>query len=195
MRGPKPKTDNRTLVFAELPDEELVTRSRAGESTATEYLLEKYKYMARGKAKLLHILGGDSDDLMQEAMIGLFGAIRDYDADKGASFQTFANLCITRQLYKAVQASNRKKHRPLNQAISLDEPAAEKKEDGAEGKLLDTLMRGLSPEEELIAQENTVLELYLDGMDYTEIAKKLGRKDKSIDNALQRIRMKIRKLY
>ena len=192
-------------------DEELITRLRDGESDITDYIMNKYKNMVRTKAASMYILGADKDDLIQEGMIGLFKAIRDYDPGRDASFKTFADLCISRQIYTAIQASNRKKHAPLNGYISLyakmDNP-----EDDMEFSLDQVLedMNDMDPETMMIDRENTrdieefienglsdfeqaVLELHLTGMSYTEIARVLGKDEKSTDNALQRLKTKIRK--
>lgn len=193
-----------------LTDEELIVLFRDGDQEAMEKLLNKYKEMVLRKAKSMYILGGDSDDLIQEGMLGLFKAVRDYDCGRDASFRTFAQLCVTRQLYTAVKASSRKKHIPLNTAISLSRPV---REDGEEDEeFLDCLEADASsnPEVYLIGQEEIerleekiekelsplekqVLELHLTGMGYVEIAHVLNRDEKSTDNALQRIRTKLKK--
>ena len=193
-----------------LTDEELIALFRDGDQEAMEMLLNKYKEMVLRKAKSMYILGGDSDDLIQEGMLGLFKAVRDYDCGRDASFRTFAQLCVTRQLYTAVKASSRKKHLPLNTAISLSRPV---REDGEEDEeFLDCLEADASsnPEVYLIGQEEIerleekiekelsplekqVLELHLTGMGYVEIAHVLNRDEKSTDNALQRIRTKLKK--
>lgn len=194
-----------------LTDEEMISLFRDGDREAMERLLEKYKGMVLGKAKSMYILGGDSEDLIQEGMLGLFKAVRDFDSGRDASFRTFAQLCVTRQLYTAVKASSRKKHLPLNSAVSLSRPLREEDGDDREEELLDCLEADPSsnPEEYLIGQEETerieemiekelsplekqVLELYLTGMGYVEIAHVLNRDEKSTDNALQRTRSKIR---
>ena len=196
--------------YESLTDEELITLFRDGDQEAMEMLLNKYKEMVLRKAKSMYILGGDSDDLIQEGMLGLFKAVRDYDSGRDASFRTFAQLCVTRQLYTAVKASSRKKHLPLNTAISLSRPV---REDGEEDEeFLDCLEADASsnPEVYLIGQEEIerleekiekelsplekqVLELHLTGMGYVEIAHVLNRDEKSTDNALQRIRTKLKK--
>jgi RNA polymerase sporulation-specific sigma factor len=196
--------------YEELTDEELIALFRDGDQEAMEKLLIKYKEMVLGKARSMYILGGDSDDLIQEGMLGLFKAVRDYDSGRDASFRTFAQLCVTRQLYTAVKASSRKKHLPLNTAISLSRPVREDGEE--EEEFLDCLEADASsnPEVYLIGQEEMerleekierelspfekqVLELHLTGMGYVEIAHVLNRDEKSTDNALQRIRTKLKK--
>ncbi|MCR5357659.1 MAG: RNA polymerase sporulation sigma factor SigH [Lachnospiraceae bacterium] len=195
-----------------LSDIELIMRSRDGHSDVTDYLMEKYKDLVRSKARSMFILGADNDDLIQEGMIGLFKAVRDYDSGRDASFFTFAELCISRQIYTAVQASRRQKHIPLNNYISLygnvsDDPA------DADKYLIDALQPDgdLSPEELVIDRENVhrleqrieeslspfekqVLDLYITGMSYVKIAAVLGKDEKSTDNALQRLKSKIKKI-
>lgn len=192
-------------------DEELILRIRDGEEKITDYIMEKYKNLVRSKAGSMYILGADREDLIQEGMIGLFKAIRDYDIGRDASFATFADLCVARQMYTAVQAAGRKKHAPLNSYVSLYAGNGSDKTE-EEKKLLDSLVSRdeQNPEELLIDRENVeriekaieselssferqVLDLYLTGMKYTEIARVLGKDDKSTDNALQRCRSKIRK--
>lgn len=177
-----------------------------------DYICDKYKNFVRNKAKAMYILGGDTEDLIQEGMIGLFKAVRDYDAGRDASFFTFAELCVSRQLYTAVQASRRKKHSPLNSYVPLNGELDGGK-NGADRELLEYLAggNGQNPEElfldkervedleeriakELSQFEKQVLDLYLTGMSYTQIARVLGRDEKSTDNALQRLRSKIKKL-
>lgn len=197
--------------YARYSDEELIVRLRDGEDSITEYLMNKYKNLVRSKAKSMYILGADSEDLIQEGMIGLFKALRDYDSGRDASFLTFADLCVSRQMYTAVQASRRQKHIPLNTYISLY-GAASMDRDGEQKNLENVLTThaGQSPEEVLIDRENMVqlekaieqelsgfekqvLDLYLTGMGYQQIAKVLGKDDKSTDNALQRIKTKLKK--
>lgn len=200
--------------YTGLSDEELIVRLRDGEVGVTDFLMDKYKNLVRSKAKAMYILGADSEDLIQEGMIGLFKALRDYDIGRDASFLTFADLCISRQLYTAVQASRRKKHTPLNSYVSLYSDVTEKGENGGEGTELVNVLSSLSdksPEEEWIDKENVellektiakelsgfekqVLDLYLTGMGYVQIAKVLGRDEKSTDNALWRIKSKLRRI-
>ena len=193
-------------------DEELMMRLRDGETSITDYIMNKYKNLVKSKAKSMYILGADSDDLIQEGMIGLFKAVRDYDSGRDASFFTFADLCISRQMYTAVQASRRQKHIPLNTYISLYATVQEDKSD-EEASLVNILAKKteLSPEEMVIDKENAlqlekliekelssfekqVLDLYMTGMRYAQIAKVLGRDEKSTDNALQRIKTKLRRV-
>ncbi len=195
-----------------LSDVELIMKSRDGNSEVTDYLMEKYKDLVRNKARSMYILGADNDDLIQEGMIGLFKAVRDYDAGRDASFYTFAELCISRQMYTAVQASRRKKHIPLNNYISLYGNISDNTQDD-EKYLIDALPQSgsLSPEEMIIDRENVegleqkieeslspfekqVLDLYITGMSYVQIAKVLGKDEKSTDNALSRLKSKIKKI-
>lgn len=198
--------------FETFSDEELIDRIRQGESGITDYIMDKYKNLVRKKAKSMHILGADSDDLIQEGMIGLFKAVRDYDAGRDASFYTFADLCVSRQMYNAVQSSRRKKHTPLNSYVSLYADAMENESDGDTTELVNLLISGIqtNPEELFIDKENVeqieaiiskelsgfekqVLDLYLTGMSYSQIAKVLGRDAKSTDNALQRLKAKLKR--
>ena len=197
--------------FETLTDEEIIRRVRGGEKEGTDYLLEKYKNLVRKKARALYLIGGDNDDLIQEGMIGLYKAIRDYDVEKETVFRSFASVCIDLQLYNAVKGANRLKNSPLNTYISLDIPveARGNEENGAAtlGEMLEWV--GVSnPEDILIDRERVgkieqyirqnlsefeqkVVNLYVDGMNYQQIAKELEKTPKSIDNALQRIKKKL----
>lgn len=198
--------------YAHCTDGELIDRLRRGEESIMDYICDKYKNLVRSKAKSMFILGADNEDLIQEGMIGLFKAVRDFDSGRDASFHTFAELCISRQMYTAVQASKRQKHFPLNTYVSLD--SGNGTPDDQEGLHLAELLADraeLSPEElfldkervsyleeaidrELSDFERQVLDLYMTGMSYSEIAKVLGRDEKATDNALQRLKAKIRKM-
>ena len=198
----------RNADYEPYTDEELIDRLRRGEDTIMDYICDRYKNLVRSKAKSMFILGADSDDLIQEGMIGLFKAIRDYRMEKDVSFYHFADLCITRQIYHAVEASQRKKHQPLNTYISLNAQMGQEGEDTLQD-LLESV-ENPNPEQLLIDQENAndiqeklyknlskferqVLLLYLQGSNYRQIAKQLHKEPKAIDNALQRIRGKIAK--
>lgn len=191
-----------------LSDEELIDRLRGGERQITDYIMDKYKNLVRKKAKSMYILGADNDDLIQEGMIGLFKAVRDYDPGRDASFYTFADLCISRQMYNAVQASRREKHTPLNTYISLYADMAEAENDGNSTELVNVIASAVetNPEQLMIDRENVadiekelssfekqVLDLYITGMSYSQIARVLSRDVKSTDNALQRLKAKLRK--
>ncbi len=209
--------------YEELSDDDLIALAREQDSRAVETLMSRYKGMVRTRARSMFILGGDSEDLIQEGMIGLFKALRDYDCGRDASFATFAALCVSRQLYTAVQASGRKKHMPLNTAVSLNAHWQNGREtDGGSGSELEESVSeelgsqissgyGINPEKVLIDRENLlqlqerieeelspfekeVLDLHLTGINYIEIAHILNRDEKSTDNALQRIRTKVRSL-
>lgn len=186
-------------------DEELIVMLRDGEHRATDYLMDKYKDMVRHKARSMYILGADREDLIQEGMIGLYKAIRDFDAGRDACFATFATLCVSRQIYTAVQAGNRQKHQPLNSYVSID--GDDDSEGGNEELVADhstnpeAIVLGAENyenirnliETELSPLEKQIFELYLTGMGYVEIAQVLGRDPKSTDNALQRAKMKLKK--
>lgn len=177
-------------------DEELILRLRAGEEQIEEYLLEKYKPFVKSKSRVLFLVGGDKEDLIQEGMIGLFKAIRDYDPQKGVPFAAFAKLCVERQIYTAVEASMRLKNAPLNAYVSLSEETEHLTDGGIEEAVIEktSFQQNLSKAKGALSpMEKEVLELYLEGKDYTEIAKLLEKPQKSIDNALQRIKSKIRK--
>lgn len=187
------------------PDEELIARLRENEAGIMDYILDKYKPLVRKHANALYLIGGDTDDLIQEGMIGLFKAIRDYQPDRDASFFHFAKLCIDRQMYTAVEASRRKKHAPLNSYISLYEKL------DADGMALAEVLAGgadENPEHLLIGQEDVrqrldamqenlskmekqVLDYMLEGLGYRQIADKMQKSPKAIDNAIQRMRAKI----
>ena len=201
------------MNYDNIPEEELISYLRDGDGKIIEYIIEKYKDLVRKKAGSMFILGADKEDLIQEGMIGLYNAVRDYDAGRDASFYTFADLCISRQMYKAVEAGNRKKHSPLNSYVSIYEDDTDK-DDRSEGNgILERILSetGRSPEEMFIDKEQTenleqriydslsdferkVLNLRLTGLEYTDIAKILGRDAKSTDNALSRIKIKVRKI-
>lgn len=194
------------MPYEAFSDEELIEKLRQGEDDITDYILEKYKPLVRKKTNAMYLIGGETEDLIQEGMIGLFKAICDYKPDKDASFYHFAELCINRQLYSALEASNRKKHQPLNSYISLSEQehpdavAAEllvDKESGPEQTVIEQEVweeykKRLA--QKLSRMENQVLQYYLDGNHYIQIAEMMGKSPKSIDNALQRIRQKIRQM-
>lgn len=182
-----------------LGDEILIDRLRKGEGEILDYLMEKYKDLVRRKARALFLIGGDTDDLIQEGMIGLFKAVRNYCPDREASFQTFANLCVERQLYNAVNNSNRKKHLPLNSYVSLSREDEDlsmdyRRMETPEEILIDRENASSLEAEirEMLSQmENTILEYYLEGKSYAAIADRIGKPIKSVDNALKRIRKKI----
>lgn len=190
-------------------DEDLVETIRDGDSEALEYLIHKYKNFVRAKARSYFLIGADREDIVQEGMIGLYKAIRDFRGDKLASFKAFAELCITRQIITAIKTATRQKHIPLNSYVSLDKPIYDEESDRT---LLDVISgtKVTDPEELIINKEEfddiedkmgellsdlerKVLMLYLDGRSYQEIAVDLERHVKSIDNALQRVKRKLEK--
>lgn len=185
-----------------LTDEELIGTYRKGSLDAMTDLIIRYKPLVKNRARLFYLEGGDREDLLQEGMIGLFKAIKEYDAEKEASFATFARLCITRQMLSAIEAAGRKKHMLLNESLSIEQLD--------EGQIADSVGVADGPEKIFFEQEDSkllmeninrnlskmekqVLDLYISGMDYLEIADMMGKSGKSIDNALQRIRNKIKK--
>ena len=191
-------------------DEEILVYIKNGDLVAMDYLLEKYKYMVRKKAKVLFLMGGDREDLIQEGMIGLYKAIRDFEEEKESKFSTFAELCISRQIYSAIKTSNRKKNLPLNTYVSFYAPVNGEQEEAHPLAIIDRIktVYNSNPEEMVIDRERTnmieyeieqrlssfereVIRLHIAGMKYTEIAGILQRDPKSIDNALQRIKNKI----
>ena len=204
-------TKNRE-AFEQYTDEELILRLHraedgSGDTQIMDFLMDKYKNLVRKKSKVMFLIGGDTDDLIQEGMIGLFKAIRDYRLDKDSSFFHFAEICISRQMYTAIEASNRKKHAPLNSYISLSEQG----KDGAGEQLPELLaaFSGSNPEQLMIDRENVeqmkkrideklsgfekeVLAYYMQGMNYVQIAEIMSKTAKSVDNALQRIKAKLK---
>lgn len=195
------------VKYEQMTDEQLIKKLREGDAGIIDYLMEKYKNLVRKEANAIYLLGGETDDLIQEGMIGLFKAVQNYDTNQESSFFSFAKLCVRRQMYSAIEASKRKKHGPLNSYVSFYE------NDGEESSLLDTIEAGeeSDPEKLLVSQEytnilqnklrenlsdleNRVLYLHLLGTDYKTIAKLLDRSPKTIDNALQRIKSKTEKI-
>lgn len=190
----------------------LLLRCQNGENEAMEEMLNRYKNMVRSKATALYLVGADKEDLIQEGMIGLFKAIREYNPEKNDSFAAFAGLCITRQMYTAIKSSNTKKNQPLNNYISFDLFASAEDAEALNGgiKTYDAIdywqknpedsvidkERAVQLEEEVLSKlsymEQQVLSYYASGLPYQEIAKRMGKDPKSIDNALQRIRKKLK---
>ena len=200
---------NEKSRYNQYSDEEIVEMSHQGDASAEEYLLDKYKNFVRSKARSYFLVGADHEDIVQEGMIGLYKAIRDFRPDKLSSFRAFAELCITRQIITAIKTATRQKHIPLNNYVSLNKPLYDEESDRT---LLDVIVEGRvsDPEELIINMENVgnirtkinevlsgleqeVLNAYLDGKSYQEIAEALGRHVKSIDNALQRVKRKLEK--
>ena len=193
-------------------DEELLRRMHNGDKKVIDYLMVKYKNLVRKKAKALFLIGADNDDLIQEGMMGLFKAIRDYQEEKDSSFYHFAEICISRQMYTAMEASQRKKHLPLNSYVSIYASASDNPEENGLS-IVDTIEAGKesNPELMILGEEYTnafeeelkeklsklerkVLYLHLQGMEYLNIAEFMDKSPKTIDNALQRIKAKARQL-
>lgn len=196
-----------TQDFERFNDEELIEMVHQGNTDALDYLITKYRLLVRAKARSYFLIGADKEDIVQEGMIGLYKAIRDFKGDKLASFRAFAELCITRQIITAIKTATRQKHIPLNSYVSLDKPIFDEESDRT---LMDVLTGAImdDPEELMIHREEfdyleekmgeilselelQVLALYLDGQSYHEISSKLNRHVKSIDNALQRVKRKL----
>lgn len=190
-----------------MEDEKIIYDAREGDPEALEYLIKKYKNFVRAKARSYFLIGADKEDIIQEGMIGLYKAIRDYNEDKLTSFRAFAELCITRQIITAIKTATRQKHIPLNSYVSLNKPIYDEESDRT---LLDVLtgVKITDPEELIIGREELqsieskigeilsdleweVLMSYLQGKSYQEIAVDLNRHVKSIDNALQRVKRKL----
>ena len=205
MTAPTP--DKRYADFIEMTDEAIVELVNNGNTDAQEYLINKYKNFVRAKARAYFLIGADREDIIQEGMIGLYKAIRDYRGDKLSSFRAFAELFITRQIITAIKTATRQKHIPLNSYVSLNKPIYDEDSDRT---LLDVISgaRITDPEELIISREEfddietkmgeilsplewKVLMYYLDGKSYQEIAAELDRHVKSIDNALQRVKRKL----
>ncbi|KAB8127753.1 RNA polymerase sporulation sigma factor SigH [Gracilibacillus oryzae] len=202
-------TVNDDLNFQLLGDNELLRLIQDGNTNALDYVINKYKPFVRAKAKSYFLVGADDEDIIQEGMIGLYKAIRDFRQEKQSSFKAFAELCITRQIITAVKTATRQKHMPLNSYVSLDKPLYE---EGSERTLLDVLEAtiAIDPQDLIVNQEKygdmeyklaeilsrlerQVLLLYLEGKTYQEISVELNRHAKSIDNALQRVKKKLEK--
>ena len=195
--------------FEEMADEEIVALAQQSDGAALEYLLNKYKNFVRSKARSYFLIGADHEDIVQEGMIGLYKAIRDFRPDRLASFRAFAELCITRQIITAIKTATRQKHIPLNSYVSLNKPIYDEESDRT---LMDVITEDAlsNPESMFIDREDLdaiqgrigemlsdlekqVLELYMDGKSYQEISEEMGRHVKSIDNALKRVKRKLAK--
>ncbi len=195
--------------YENIPDEKLIEQIRLGDLGAQNYLLEKYRNIVNMKANKFFLIGAESDDMIQEGMIGLFKAIKSFDLEKNNSFKTFANLCIERQLITAIKTSNRQKHLPLNSSFSLNTSAYDEGDDTTVMEILDTKfvedpLDTITKREYIEFVENRidenlsffekqVLDRYIQGESYVDIAEKLNSPVKSIDNAIQRIRKKANK--
>ncbi len=196
--------------FASFSDEKLAVLAQQGNDRALDYLLSKYRVFVRNKSLSYYIAGADRDDIVQEGMIGLFKAVRDFSSGRGVSFKTFADVCVTRQIITAVKNANRQKHAPLNFYVSLNKPVSDEDENSTIADMVG-FAQNSNPEEIIINKEKVdslgsemsrilsqfellVLSLYLQGYSYTSIGNAIGKEPKSIDNALQRIKRKFEKL-
>ena len=200
----------KTEEFKNMEENEILALAQQGESPAVDYVLQKYRNFVRAKSRTYFLIGADREDIIQEGMIGLYKAVRDYKPESGASFRSFADLCITRQIITAIKTATRQKHMPLNSYISLNKPVYDEEN---ENTLLESVFekQHLDPEEIMINRERfdfieeklslvlskyetAVLKGYLAGKSYAAVASDLGKTEKSIDNALQRIKKKIENL-
>ncbi len=205
MGGSHPEGTN---PFENMTDEEVVFRAKAGDGRAMDHLMEKYKNFVLGKVRGFFLIGADHEDIVQEGMIGLFKAVRDYDTAHGVPFRVFADLCVKRQIITAIKNATRQKHSPLNNYVSLSKPLYEDED----GRTLHEVMEGRTgnPEEMFISAEEmdgiwqhlnmrltelerAVLEAFLKGESYQRIAERLGTHVKAVDNALQRVKRKLNK--
>lgn len=199
-------TPDELIRYADMDDEEVVALAQKGDGDALVFLLNKYKNFVRSKARSYFLIGADHEDIVQEGMIGLYKSIRDFQPTRLASFRSFAELCVKRQIITAIKAATRQKHVPLNSYVSLNKPLYDEESDRT---LLDVIEgRVTNPEDLYISKEDLkniqaqmdqllsdlekqVLEAFMDGKSYQEIAEMLGRHVKSIDNALQRVKRKL----
>ena len=196
--------------YEEMTDEAVAEIARGFDGDALEYLLNKYKNFVRAKARSYFLIGADREDIVQEGMIGLYKAVRDFRPGKLTSFRAFAELCITRQIITAIKTATRQKHKPLNSYVSLNKPAYD---DESDRMLIDVISSSKisNPEDIIIGREDfcsieskmgkvlsplemQVLRKYIEGKSYIEVADELGRSVKSVDNALQRVKNKLEKL-
>ena len=196
-------------TFKDMTDEEIINTAKGGNTEALDYILDKYKPLVKSKSRAYFLIGADNEDIIQEGMIGLYKAVRDFNAEKHASFRAFADLCVNRQIITAIKAATRQKHQPLNNYVSLNKPVF----DGdSQETFMDSIKDNdfLNPETMFIGREaregieqhleknlssleNRVLCLYLDNKSYSEISAVTGKSEKSIDNALQRVKKKLEK--
>ncbi len=202
-----PQVEFYPAEYEAMIDEDLVEVARGGSHNALEYLMMKYKNFVRAKARSYFLVGADREDIIQEGMIGLYKAVRDFQPDKLSSFKVFAELCIQRQIITAIKTATRQKHIPLNSYVSLNKPIYDEDSDRT---LMDVLAgtRISDPEQLIVSREEfhqiekrmgemlsdlewQVLMAYLDGQSYQEIAEEIGRHVKSVDNALQRVKRKL----
>lgn len=197
------------INYEEISDEQLVEAVGGGDSGAMEFLMNKYKNLVRSRARTLFLVGADKEDLIQEGMIGLYKAVRDFNQEKNASFQNFAELCINRQMYSAIKGSNTKKNQPLNNYISIDGMSGTEGQEKPEEWLFEEISEKNKNPEQLVLDkeaayvleytlvrqlselERKVLFYYMKDYNYSQIAATLGKEIKAVDNALQRIKKKL----
>ena len=196
--------------YSTLKDEDVIGLVREGDALAQDFLLNKYKTFVKTKARAYFLIGADREDIIQEGMIGIYKAIRDYSSKTNASFNRFTDLCVSRQLITAIKAAGRQKHMPLNSSVSLNKTVYDDESDDTYIDMLESAEAVTSPEtifigienrnsivehimEALSSFEKKVLSFYLQGKTYSEIAKATGKSEKSIDNALQRVKKKTEK--
>lgn len=203
-------SEHKIIRYMDMKDEEIVKLASNGDEMALDYILNKYKYLVKIKGRTYFIKGADKEDIIQEGMIGLYKAIRDYQYDRNMTFKGFAEMCITRQMITAIKSATRQKHMPLNTYVSLNKHVSNEDSDRTYTDVIFS-DKDLNPEELLIGKESkdfiekhinqsltrlecVVLELYLRGKNYSEISSIINKPEKSIDNALQRVRRKLEKL-
>ncbi len=198
-----------SVAYEQMSDEEIIVLAKAGNLPALEYILNKYTNFVKSRARPYFLMGADREDIIQEGMIGLYKAIRDFKSEKLSSFRAFAEICITRQIITAIKTATRQKHVPLNSYVSLSRPVFDENSDKT---LIDLIAENkcIDPEELFINKENyrsmgvriteilsemelRILSLYLEGKSYQEMSQELGKQVKSIDNALQRVKRKLEK--
>ncbi|MBC8588046.1 RNA polymerase sporulation sigma factor SigH [Paratissierella segnis] len=203
--------DSNLPNFETMEDEEIVQMANSNCPLALEFLINKYKNFVRSKARSYFLIGADRDDIIQEGMIGLFKAIRDYDSDKLTSFKSFAEICITRQIITAIKTATRQKHIPLNSYVSLNKPVYDEESERTliefiSGNKIEDPMELFIGREDMVVMENKIGEIlskleidvlmsYIEGKTYQEIATDLNREVKSVDNALQRIKRKLERFF
>lgn len=203
--------DSNLHKFETMEDEEIVQMANSDCPLALEYLINKYKNFVRSKARSYFLIGADRDDIIQEGMIGLFKAIRDYDKERLTSFKSFAEICITRQIITAIKSATRQKHIPLNSYVSLNKPIYEEESertliDFISGSKVDDPMELFIGREDMVIMESKMGEIlskleidvlmsYIEGKTYQEIAMDLNREVKSVDNALQRVKRKLERFF
>ena len=198
-----------SVAYEQMSDEEIIALAKAGNLPALEYILNKYTNFVKSRARPYFLMGADREDIIQEGMIGLYKAIRDFRSEKLSSFRAFAEICITRQIITAIKTATRQKHVPLNSYVSLSRPVFDENSDKtlidliAENKCIDPeelfinkedyRSMGVRITEILSEMELRILSLYLEGKSYQEMSQELGKQVKSIDNALQRVKRKLEK--